>query len=320
MSYTPVIDKMEISDDSGCISQSTLETASLFSNSCLSASCIDRLHSPFTNNVTSRKKTQHSDKNFPTSQQTKISSPENISYASPWLLGNTSNILSSTFNDSLPTNFEKFVLNSTPNYYVERSDFAEKPKTTFNTEQSTPIKHVERPQKSDYLKYCSTIKLGSPERNEILYGDTKRYDFLHKPKTPQKFYDRTKRYSPAKKRLFGLIRKPTKVDPIQFFLNNKRQFPNVVSKILSYVPDSDLSSFKMVSKKWFAALEDDKASYSRYLAFIKSQTFDKENKYEWKNDSLNNSSCWYKSPVKTPVSPRRRKFNEFLEVRIIFFF
>lgn len=203
---------------------------------------------------------------------------------------------SESLNESLSQNFDKFVLNSTPNYYVERKEFT----TNVPTQQMTPSKSQSR--------YSSNVKLGSPERNEILYPKLKVFSNL-KSKTPQKVYKKYKPFSPAKKRLF----EPEKVDPVSFFVNNRRNLSDILRKIMTHLSDTELYTFRRVSSKWRDILDADDKIHARYCNYIERLQLDKEN-----SDSCSrNISCEklrlevYDSSF---VSPRKRKFNECIEV------
>lgn len=202
-----------------------------------------------------------------------------------------------SINESLPHNFERFALNSTPNYYVERSEFMSKP-----IEQSTPSKSANK-----YSKFNE--KLGSPEINEILYPKIKHFQ-SSRNKTPQKLGKTFKTYSPAKKRLFE--GKAEKVDPVTFFVNDKRNYSDVLMKILLYLRESDLYSFKRVSSRWKRALESDERNSIRYNHYIRTLKLDKENLYK---SSANSQKHLVEEETKlSTLSPRKRKFNEFVEV------
>lgn len=263
---------MDITDDSGFVTQSSYgNSSSRYSSGYTSLSHMDY------------------------SQNTSLSY-----YKTPQLSSNSITdykcLNNESLNESLPHNFEKFVLNSTPNYYVERTEF----RSVLPTQQMTPSK--------SQSKYSSNVKLGSPERNEILYQKLKVFTNT-KNKTPQKIFKKYKSFSPAKKRLF----ESEKVDPVTFFVNNRRNLSDILNKIMFDLNESDLCTFRRVSSKWRDALDSDEKNYARYCNYVNKLQLDKENSFGKNNSyeklSIDEDDLPY-------ISPRKRKFNECIEVNI----
>lgn len=247
------------------------------------------------------------------------------SKTSPWICFPQSNFFSSTLNESV----EEIIFKSlTPNFYMERDETCSPrkqkrsdksysaPSTPPHSSLSTPLNQNEKINLDGYkttpVKIPSTLKLGSPERNEILYPGIKCFEIPYKPKTPQKFFENIKRYSPAKKRLFG-VDKVVTLDPVKFFLNDKKQYPNVIKKILSFLSDDDLYNFKLVSKRWKDALQADKVALRRLDLYTNRINFNKENCVRRK---VLDYDCDNSSIVKKPLSPKSKTFHTFFEVNL----
>ncbi|KAK9754205.1 hypothetical protein QE152_g1439 [Popillia japonica] len=142
--------------------------------------------------------------------------------SSPWI--KNSEILSSTLNDSITTGVEncKLIENYNCSYYADASN-----------NNLKDIKEPSTPEKSTSNKrYCTSprvspmLKLGSPERNDILYPNRSNLSR----------FSESKRCSPAKKNLFpSRIRK----DPVVFF-SRDRGCRHITFQIFLALCDSDL--------------------------------------------------------------------------------
>lgn len=181
----------------------------------------------------------------------------------------------------------------------------------------------------DYLKKFRSLeftptktpssKIGTPERYEILYPQLAEVKPVQKPKSPSKLRHELKRISkPARKRLF-----PCK-DFVHLF-TNVRELTSVVSKIFSFLNDSDLVNVSRVSTLWKSALENDRVAQKRYKSHLKNITISKENIYRY--DSIGtpelyrmtsfipNKANFQVTSKSPPSSPARENWRKFTRVR-----
>lgn len=330
---TPKFAKMDFSEDSGCHTASSMEVSSAIYESTPNVTKPQELQKPTSSlytNVTSRKrKIPFNSEGAPLLKVT----AENFLYDTPktslWkVAGSSKDFFSSTLNDS--KNVENFITDSlTPNFYTERSEFyinkQEQEQEKHDCKNLTPPR-PEECTSSDYsslsvnhssslglnhsnTKSNSTQKLGSPERNAILYPEIKYFHPIFKPLTPQKFTESLRRCTPVKKRLFETP-KQEKVDPIKFFLNDKYRHLNVVEKIFGCLSEEDLYNVKSVSSTWRDALFDCKEASRRLNGFM---FYCKDNKENLINRKSINEVRLDGSPVKAPLSPKSKNFYDFVE-------
>ena len=245
---------------------------------------------------------------------------------SPWHIDHNfthSNVFSSTMNDSITTGLEKCKLisclgsfggekpsileNNTPPYSPELSSSESSSrlsKPLAPGKASTPTKpfsqeippYFHPPINSSPTKTSPMLKLGSPERNEILYSNVFRVS------------KDNKKYSPAKRKLFVKV----KIDPIKF-LTEEGSYPHVIKKIFTPLVDSDLYSCTRVSEKWKETLMSDVNIKQRVDTFVRTQVMNKENLYS----DLSFGNFGRHSPTKqsTPFGQRSNNIHD-VSVRV----
>lgn len=297
MDLTPKFAKMDFSEDSGCGTASSMEFSSLYE----STPSISH-HSSQSFITSSRKRKTPFPKN---SLPIKVI-PENgvigTTPQTPWIpKSHRTDFLSSTLNESRLENLIQDHL--TPNFYLERDSIPEQ------TSREEPLP-VTPPRLSESKvsanRTSSSQKLGSPERNEILYPNLKHFGSPYQPPTPQNL----KRFTPAKKRLFGVARKE-KTDPVTFFMNEKHRYVNIIEKIFLYLDDKDLYNIRFVSTKWKNALATSRTVTKRLDNFMEYWNLNKENMVRRRTLAVMSTPS---TPKRSPPSPTNRMFNNFMEV------
>ncbi|GLV38446.1 hypothetical protein CBL_13003 [Carabus blaptoides fortunei] len=160
------------------------------------------------------------------------------------------------------------------------------------------------------------VKIGTPERNQILYPQLLEVKPETKPKSPQKLRADLKRIcKPARKRLFA------KYDFVHLFTKVKDQ-RDVISKIFSYLPDSDLVRVAQVSKLWNSSLKDDVTALRRYKTYVKAVSISKENLYDTPLSdskqlsffSTKKTNCESPKVFSPPTSPSRENWRKFAKM------
>lgn len=212
------------------------------------------LYTPTTSFVTSRKRK--------IIDQPLLKSADSIE-SSPWI--KNSEILSSTLNDSITTGVEncKLIENYNCSYYADASN-----------NNLKDIKEPSTPEKSTSNKrYCTSprvspmLKLGSPERNDILYPNRSNLSR----------FSESKRCSPAKKNLFpSRIRK----DPVVFF-SRDRGCRHITFQIFLALCDSDLYTCSKVSRVWKEEIMNNKILKRRLQVFTQCCIMNKENNCDY---------------------------------------
>lgn len=161
------------------------------------------------------------------------------------------------------------------------------------------------------------VKIGTPERNQILYPKLLEVKPETKPKSPQQLRADLKRLcKPARKRLFA------KYDFVHLFTEVKNQ-REVISKIFSYLSDSDLVRVAQVSRLWNCCLKADTAAVRRYKTYVKTVSISKENLYDTSLLDSKQSSFFstkktnFESPnvCSPPTSPSRENWRKFAKVK-----
>ncbi|KAI4454651.1 hypothetical protein MML48_9g00011468 [Holotrichia oblita] len=246
---------------SSCVYNNTPEDSGLGESS-RNESNSNSLYTPTTSFVTSRKRKiidQQSLKSADLKQTPNVDSIE----SSPWI--KNSEILSSTLNDSITTGVEncKLIENYNCSYYVETSN-----------NNLKDIKEPSTPEKSSSTKrYCTSprmspmLKLGSPERNDILYPNRSNLARLSE----------SKRCSPAKKNLFP---SNARKDPVVFF-SRERACSHVTYKIFLSLCDGDLYTCSKVSPIWRREIANNERLKKRLQMFKTRRIMNKENNCEF---------------------------------------
>lgn len=262
------------------------------------------------------------------SSTSKIVSSHEISF-NKGVLQRSSPIYNSTDDVKLSTSLEKCTLDDF-DFKYESHNNAKKCKwdneelqcsKKSNSAPGTP----QRPTSDSegYLKKYHSLeftptKIGTPERNEILYPQLIEVKPTTKPKSPLKLRNELKRATkPARKRLF-----PCR-DFIHLFTNFLK-LGNVINNIFSYLNDSDLVNVVKVSPLWKKALENDREAYKRYRDHVRNIDTSKENIFPnsiFKKDLSNGSfhvlnKTNFQSPEtrSPPISPARENWTKFTRV------
>ncbi|GJQ85070.1 hypothetical protein Trydic_g3726 [Trypoxylus dichotomus] len=183
--------------------------------------------------------------------------------SSPWIK-DPLKILSSTLNDSITAAVE--------NCKLEQSNSNGNGKKCTNSylkqirEPSTPDKSLNKRCYNTKTSPRSSpmLKLGSPERNEILYCN-----FLRTSDS--------KRNSPAKKRLFCTSKRGQ--DPVMFFCI-ARNCNDVMSNVFTMLADEDLYNCTKVSHRWKKEVESNRRLKVRLEEFVINRIMNKENNFD----------------------------------------
>lgn len=176
-------------------------------------------------------------------------------------------LLSSTHNESFTHNFENFTINSKGEDSVWLN----------STIPTTPTKSSITGTSSllaNTSKLASSVKLGSPERNLILYPSLRstRTKPSYSPSYKSPFFSTSTHNSPAKKRLFSTSTTPLKyADPVKY-LN-----PDTMSAIYSFLTGGELYTCVHVSKAWRRSVRGDRQANRKMERFSVLRVLNKEN-------------------------------------------